>query len=97
MSFFYIGFIKVNVGFKNQNIGKDILQNINNFLDRKNVPGILVDVLHINGNAIETKGMYQRSGWKQIIKYDEQLLGYNVDSLSEEQKDEVLEIISNLF
>lgn len=93
--FYYVSMIFTRQAERGKGFGKDILQQINAFLDSKKIPGFLRDVIDPENPA---RGMYERNGWTPI-EGKELWFGYNVPlDFSKGRVNKALhEIVEGLF
>jgi ribosomal protein S18 acetylase RimI-like enzyme len=88
INFYEVSHIHVNNtfhgGFRNQGIGRDIILNINSFLNKKKKPGILLDMTIDLENHDKAVGYYQRHGWTKVSQDTDTYYVYNVEGMSKE-------------
>jgi len=98
IDFYEVSHIHVNDtfhgGFRNQGIGRDIILNINKFLDEKKKPGILLDMTIDLENHDNVVGYYGRHGWTKVGHDSDVYYVYNVEGMN---KDGIEKMISTYF
>lgn len=97
VNFFIIESILVDEVNRGKGVGREILLNINKFLKKKNVPGVLENITFFPelGNREEVFGFYERHGWVKMEsgKGSVDTLFYNLESIKPVQIEELKKII----
>lgn len=84
--FYLLSSMHIKNGFRGQMHGSNLLASVNDFLDEKGLPGILLDTVLKNEKAA---GMYGRNGWTDIPGH-QRWLGYNLSSTNQEEIDKAI-------
>lgn len=62
---YYVEYLEVYKEYKGEKYGREILLEINKFIDKRRKLGILFNIIHEEDKPL-VAGMYERNGWKEI-------------------------------
>ncbi len=86
--FYYVQTVLIRKGFQGHGFGSEMLEKVNEFLDSKNKPGLLLDAVMEDESAA---GVYERHGWVRIPgkKY---WFGYNLENMEPGQVEKAIHV-----